>query len=221
MPGTEPRIAAAYPALAGLPAALAQALDALPVAEVAAGSVLFREGSACRGFPLLLEGTIRVSKAGAGGRGIVLYRVRPGESCVITSSCLLGDAAYHAVGVAETALRLVALPNALFEQLIDARPAFRRFVFALFAERLAEMMQLVEEVAFRRLDARLAELLLARSAHGTQALRATHQQLADELGSVREIVTRLLNQFADEGLVALGRERIEVADRARLAARAV
>lgn len=221
MPGTEARVAAAYPALAGLPAALAQALDALPVADVAAGSVLFREGSTCRGFPLLLEGTIRVSKAGAGGRGIVLYRVQPGESCVITSSCLLGDAAYRAVGVAETALRLVALPNALFERLVEAHPAFRRFVFALFAERLAEMMQLVEEVAFRRLDARLAEVLLARTAHGTRALRATHQQLADELGSVREIVTRLLNQFADEGLVSLGRERIEVADRERLAARAV
>lgn len=221
MPGTEAAVAAAYPALAGLSPPLAQALDALPVAGVPAGTVLFREGSACQGFPLLLEGSIRVAKEGAGGRGIVLYRVRPGESCVITSSCLLGDAAYNAVGVAESGLRLVALPNALFERMVDAHPAFRRFVFALFAERLAELMQLVEEVAFRRLDARLAERLLARTAQGTQPLRATHQQLADELGSVREIVTRLLNQFADEGLVALGRERIEVVDRSRLAARAV
>lgn len=221
MPGTEARIAATYPALAGLPAAFSGALDALDAIAVAAGSVLFREGSACRGFPLLLDGVIRVAKEAPGGRGIVLYRVRPGESCVITSSCLLGGAPYHAVGVAESALRLVVLPDGLFERLLDAHPPFRRFVFALFAERLAELMQLVEEVAFRRLDARLAELLLARTAHGTQALRATHQQLADELGSVREIVTRLLNQFADEGLVALGRERIEVLDRARLAGRAV
>ena len=221
MPATEAQVAAIYPALAGLPPALAAAIDALPVAEVPAGSVLFREGGGCRGFPLLLEGTIRVAKEAPGGRGIVLYRVQPGESCVITSSCLLGDAAYRAVGVAETALRLVALPTGLFERLLAECPAFRRFVFALFAERLSGLMALVEEVAFRRLDARLAELLLARSAQGTQPLRATHQQLADELGSVREIVTRLLNQFADEGLVALGRERIEVVDRARLGARAV
>ena len=221
MPGTEARVAAAYPALSGLPPPLAREIDALPVADLPAGSVLFREGSACRGFPLLLDGTIRVAKEAASGRGIVLYRVHPGESCVITSSCLLGSVAYHAVGVAESPLRLVALPTELFERLIASQPAFRRFVFSLFAERLSGLMQLVEEVAFRRLDARLAELLLARTGQGAQPLRATHQQIADELGSVREIVTRLLNQFADEGLVALGRERVAVVDRARLAGRAV
>ena len=83
-------------------------------------------------------------------------------------------------------------------------PPFRDFVFHLFAERIAELMQLVEEVAFTRLDQRLARLMLARSG----AIRRTHQQLADELGSVREIVSRLLKGFAAQGLVALGREQI-------------
>ncbi len=223
MPDTESRtnVAGHYPALAALPPGLGDAIAALPVASVAQGSVLFDEGSPCRGFPLLLEGTIRVSKSGENGREIVLYRVQPGESCVITSGCLLGAVDYAAHGVAETALRLVALPRPLFERLVAEVPAFRRYVFGLFSGRLAELMRRIEEVAFRRLDVRLAELLLQRTSRGARPLRATHQQLAEELGSVREIVTRLLNQFAAEGLVTLGRERIEVRDAAGLAARSV
>jgi CRP/FNR family transcriptional regulator len=214
-------LAACYPALAAMPPPLAQALAALPAASIAQGSVLFDEGAPCRGFPLLLEGTIRVSKTGENGREIVLYRVQPGESCVITSGCLLGDVDYAAHGVAETPLRLVAVPRPLFERLVAEAPAFRQYVFGLFSGRLAELMRRIEEVAFRRLDVRLAETLLQRTDHGRAPLRATHQQLAEELGSVREIVTRLLNQFASEGLVTLGRERIEVRDAAGLAARSV
>jgi hypothetical protein len=87
---------------------------------------------------------------------------------------------------------------------------FRDFVFHLFADRIGELMQLVEEVAFARLDQRLAKLLLARN---EATLNVTHQQLADELGSVREIVSRLLKGFAAQGLVSLGREQVAIVDR--------
>jgi CRP/FNR family transcriptional regulator len=99
----------------------------------------------------------------------------------------------------------------LFDEVL-AEPAFRDFVFALFSERMAELMQLVEEVAFRKLDQRLAALLLGKG----RMLRTTHQQLADELGSVREMVSRLLKGFAEQGLVRLGREQVEVLDPAGL-----
>ena len=110
---------------------------------------------------------------------------------------------------------LVIVPASLFAQLVAEFAAFRDFVFHLFSERIAELMQLVEEVAFARLDRRLAKLLLAR---GDGVLAITHQQLAEELGSVREIVSRLLKGFAAQGLVALGREQITVLDREGLQA---
>lgn len=202
----------AYPALAGLgEAALVGLLERSQVLEVPAGTPMFGEGSACRQFPLVLEGSIRVAKCSE-GRELPLYRVGPGESCVLTSGCLVGARDYPATGVVELDARLVVLPRAVFEELMQAHAPFRQYVFSLFADRLAELMTLVEAVAFHRLDRRLAATLLGRG----RMVAMTHQQLADELGSVREMVTRLLRGFADQGLVRLTRGAIEVRDAAAL-----
>lgn len=201
-----------YPILGNLPKPLQARLDSeMCQMEVPAGTVLFDEQQPCQGFPLLLTGAIRVVKLAANGRELPLYRVLPGESCIITSSCLLGHADYNARGLAESDTTLVLLPRILFHELL-AQGVFRDFVFHLFAERIAELMQLVEEVAFRKLDQRLANLLLGKG----RQLHVTHQQLADELGSVREMVSRLLKGFADQRLVQLGREQIEILDPAGL-----
>lgn len=203
-----------YPALAGLPAErLAGLLPPLAVMQLPAGAQVFAERQPCQGFPLLIAGSIKVVKLAASGRELLLYRVVPGGSCIITSSCLLGRSDYNARGIAETPLTLAVLPVAEFAALMLDHPPFRDFVFHLFAERIGELMQLVEEVAFARLDQRLARLLLARHA---STLNVTHQQLADELGSVREIVSRLLKGFAAQGLVALGREQLSIVDRGGL-----
>lgn len=199
-----------YPALATLPAAGFARLNAT---RLPAGTELFAERQSCGGFPLLLAGSIKVVKSAPSGREMLLYRVEPGGSCIITSSCLLGHSAYNARGIAETELCLLILPAELFDRLVAEHAPFRDFVFHLFSERIAELMQLVEEVAFARLDQRLARLLLARH---DDVLNVTHQQLAEELGSVREIVSRLLKGFAAQGLVALRREQIVLLDRAGL-----
>jgi len=197
-----------YPVLAQLPPALQQSvLSSAQTVSIPGGTVVFDEHQPCQGFPFVVSGSIRVAKATASGRELPLYRVVPGESCIITSSCLLGHVDYNARGTAEGDTTLVLLPRNLFDQLL-AQVAFRDFVFALFAERMAELMQLVEEVAFKKLDQRLAGLLLGKG----RTVHATHQQLADELGSVREIVSRLLKGFAEQGLVRLGREQVEVLD---------
>lgn len=207
------RIRALYPAFESLTdVALARLLEDAHVMAVPAGTVLFDEESPCQAFPLLLDGTIRVSKVGANGRELQLYRVVPGEACILTSSCLLGRVAYNARGVAESAVLAVALPQPVFSRLLAEHAPFRDYVFALFAERIAELMQLVEAVAFQRLDQRLATLLLGKG----RVVHATHQALADELGSVREIVSRLLKSFAEQGLVSLGREQVEIVDAQRL-----
>ena len=201
-----------YPVLAKLPAGLLRRVcDTMQTFSIPSGTAVFDEHQPCRGFPFVLEGAIRVVKVSAGGRELPLYRVRAGESCIITSSCLLGHADYNARGVSEGQTTLALLPRQLFDEML-AEPAFRDFVFSLFSERVAELMQLVEEVAFRKLDQRLAALLLGKG----RVVRATHQQLADELGSVREMVSRLLKSFAEQGLVRLGREQVEVLDAAGL-----
>jgi CRP/FNR family transcriptional regulator len=203
------------PTLRDLPPAEAELARRQAIAVRApAGALLFDSGAACQALPLVLDGSIRVFKRAETGREISLYRVRPGELCIVTISCLLGGDAYPATGIAETEVRAIALPRPLFMRLTEVHPAFRQEVFHLFAERLAGLMQLVEEVAFRKLDQRLAALLAARA----PLIVGSHQQLADELGSVREIVSRLLKQFEEHGWLRLARERVEVLDAGALSA---
>lgn len=212
MPESAIAVTTLYPVVQALPEPLRSAcLDELKTVRVAAGTVLFDAGQPCTGFPLVLEGAIRVLKRSGSGRELPLYRVLPGESCLVSSGCLLAHEDYNACGIAECDTVLALLPRGRFESLL-AHEGFRRYVFALFAERMAGLMQLVEEVAFRKLDQRLAALLLGKG----RILRLTHQQLADELGSVREIVSRLLKGFAEQGWVRLGREQIEILDPAAL-----
>ena len=205
------KLLALYPVLSGLPAdRLATLTQPQAIMQLPAGTQVFAEHQPCQGFPLLLEGSIKVVKLAVTGRELMLYRVAPGGSCIISSSCLLGHTDYNARGIAETPLTLLALPVPTFSALMLEHAPFRDFVFHLFAERIGELMQLVEEVAFARLDQRLGKLLLARN---ERVLNITHQQLADELGSVREIVSRLLKGFAAQGLVELGREQLTIVDR--------
>lgn len=206
---TRTRLLQHYPVLAELPAAELETMlaDAM-VMPLPVGTVVFDENQLCQGFPMLLSGSIRVVKASPNGRELQLYRVLPGESCILTSSCLLGNTRYQARGFAEQALEMVLLPATSFHVLMGKHKAFRDYVFHLFSDRLTDMMQLVSAVAFQKLDQRLAALLVAKSS----PIRTTHQALADELGSAREIVSRLLKGFADQGWIKMAREQIEVVD---------
>jgi CRP/FNR family transcriptional regulator len=208
-PHSRQRLSELYPVLQGLPAGeLSAVLQAeAQVLAAPAGMLLFEEGAPCRGFPLVLSGGVRVARGSPGGRTLELYRVTPGELCVVSTSCLFGQVPLSAHGQALQATELVLLSPAGFARWTQHEP-FRRYVFGIFADRLADLMALAEAVAFQRLDQRLAQALLG---HG-DTLRRTHQQLADELGTVREIVSRLLSRFERAGWVALGRERITVLD---------
>jgi CRP/FNR family transcriptional regulator len=202
-----------FPALATLPGRLAQeVISQLHPLSVTGGTTLFDVGTACQALPLILEGRIKVSKRAENGREIRLYNVHPGELCIVTVGCLLGGASYSATGIAETSLQALALPRPLFMRLLNEHPPFREWTFQVFTERISGLMQLVEEVAFHKLDQRLAAWL----AEHAPRVEISHQSIADELGSVREIISRLLRQFEDQELVSLGRERIEVLDAPRL-----
>jgi CRP/FNR family transcriptional regulator len=211
------RIVSVFPSLADAPTrTLERIAQVAAYRKVPAGTVMFSDKSPCSGFPLVLSGSIRVLQRYPNGRELQLYRVKPGESCLLSGSCLLGNTDYDASGIAETEVELLMLPPGEFDALIAGDEAFRRHVFGLFGERLAAVLQIVEAVTYQKLDQRLAALLVARTAG--RELKATHQALADELGSVREIVSRLLRNFEDRGWVELGRERITLVDRDALAA---
>ena len=209
----KPKLLQLFPVFEKLPAAtVKEIIDSATLRQAPAGAILFEAASPCTGFPMLLDGSVRVVKSAPNGREVQLYSITPGESCLLSSSCLLGGSAYSATGVAQTAVTLLTLPPVLFHRLMAEHKAFRDYVFSLFSERLADLMTLVEAVAFHKLDQRLAALLLGKG----EVVRATHQGLADELGSVREMVSRLLSNFQDRGWVALGREQIRITDAAAL-----
>lgn len=208
-PGVRKRLFQHYPMLAQLSVSDADRLLATAhYMKAPAGAVMFDEGEPCRGFPLILSGVARVAKAAPNGRELHLYDVAPGDTCILTSGCLLGKSSYHARGSARTDIEIVMLPPAAFQLLFNQVEGYRDLVFARFSERMTELLELVSAVAFQRLDQRLAAALVAKG----NPIRITHQALADELGSLREIVSRLLKSFAEQGWVRLSREQIEVVD---------
>lgn len=210
-----PDAADLYPAIAHVTPSLESLGAAAHPVSVAGGTVLFSENAPCQGFPMVLEGEVKVSRRSADGRSLELYRVVPGELCLVSSACLFRSQPLSAQGITTRATTLLLIPPPVFGQWLGD-PAFRDVVLGLFAERMADLTGLIDAVAFHRLDQRLAAALLGRG----QDLAITHQQLADELGTVREIVTRLLRRFEREGWVELAREHIRIRDSGALRAMA-
>ncbi len=192
------------------------------VATLPVGTMVFRDGAECRDYLLVLAGTVRVQKTSEDGHEIVLYRVRPGESCVLTTSCLLAGERYPAQAVTESEVHAVLVQVGVFRDALTATPGFREFVFAAYGQRIVDLILLVREVSFERIDARLARRLLEKAA-GAAEVSTTHQALAAELGTAREVISRRLLALAQRGWVLTGRGRICLLDRdalARLARRA-
>lgn len=187
------------------------------IVDVAAGKRIFEPGRSPEHFLLLLDGTVRVQQISEAGREIVMYRVAAGESCMLTTACLLGHHDYSAEAVAETDLRAVAIPRGTFDDLMGRSATFRRFVFAAFTARITNLFRLVEEVAFARMDIRLAHKLI-ELAHGEASIAVTQQQLAVELGTAREVVGRVLGELQRRGWVTASRGHIAISDRPALEA---
>ena len=182
-----------------------EAIAQLPATTIAAGSVLFEEKQACPGMPLIDEGVVKVYKTFPNGRELLMYYLDAGQTCTASVACLFGTPLYNARAVAQTSVTMRLVPPALFHACLSD-PDFQRFVMVQFAERLSDLMVLIDAIVTHRIDQRLAARLLA---HGPDCT-LTHQQLADELGSVREIVTRVVRQFVDQGWVASERGHIRI-----------
>jgi CRP/FNR family transcriptional regulator len=178
------------------------------------GSYVFHSGDHCEAFLLLVEGGVRVRLTAASGREVTLYRIAPGGSCILTTSCLLGNENYPAEAITESNVVAVAIPSTAFEDLLEKSKPFRRLVFDGFATRLKNVITKIEELSFTGIDARLARVLLEFDARGVD--RITHQEISVELGTAREVVSRHLKRFELERWVELGRGRVTIVDRAGL-----
>ena len=180
-----------------------------------ANSTAFHQGDACSNYLLILSGSIKVLTRAENGREIVLYRLGSGASCVLTTSCLFGNARYPAEGVSETDVTALAIPASKFNHAVQHSQAFREFVFGSFSSHLGSLIALVEEITFGKLDIRLARHLLNTCALDA-TLETTHQQLATELGSAREVISRLLKDFESRGWLKLSRGSINILDKQSL-----
>ena len=171
--------------------------------EVPAGTRIFGPGDPCNGLPLVLTGEVRVQMTGASGNEIVLYRIKGGEMCPLSLACLLTEGSHQSEAIVDEDSEVLVIPAPLTDRLMDEDKIFRSTVLDSYGQRLRSLMLVIEEVAFRRLDQRLAERLVQRQRDGQ--LNATHQDLAVELGTAREVVSRLLKEFERRELVTLER----------------
>lgn len=192
-------------------AELERLIDSSILVELPQGKQVFTTGMQCEHYLLVTEGIVRVQKLAANGREIVLYRVRKGESCILTTSCLIAGNHYPAEGLTETAVTALAIPGSVFHQVMNQSESFRTFVMGNFSYRMADLLSLIEDVTFRRLDSRLAAKLIQLADQHTQ-LSITHQALAVELGSAREVISRVLKDFERRGWIELGRGTISLRD---------
>lgn len=174
-----------------------------------AHTTVFRQGDTCESYLIVLQGSVRVFTRAANGREIVLYRVNDGQSCTLTTACLFAHNTYPAESVTETETRALVIPAAQFNRGMQESADFRQMVFNGYAQKLTDMIGLVEEISFSRMDIRLARVLMQHIV-GDMLIHTTHQSLAMELGTAREVVSRLLKEFEHKNWVNLGRGSIEI-----------
>jgi CRP/FNR family transcriptional regulator, anaerobic regulatory protein len=201
-----------FAGLRTMPADVAHTLVAgSKVVHLPAGARVFEPGQHADNLLLLLSGTVRVQQRSESGREVFLYRVNAGESCVLTTACMLADEDYAAEGLTETEVEAVVIPRRLFDDLAARSEVFRTFIFRAYSRRIADLFSLIDDIVFQRVDVRLAARLLDLAQDGT--VHATHQVLAVELGTAREVISRTLGEFQRRAWVEQARGEIRILDR--------
>ncbi len=205
-----------FPEVASIPDSVARALDAhAKRVSSPVGTRLFGPGTAAKSLLLVLKGTVRVRQLSEAGHEIVLFRVHAGEGCILTDACLIAHADCSAEGIAETDVDFVTIPRDAFDDLMTCSSEFRAFVFKSYSERIADLLHVMEEITFNRVDIRLSERLL-ELCDSTENLRMTHNQLSIELGTAREVISYQLMEFQRRGWVSLKRGIVTLKDAAAL-----
>lgn len=209
-----------FPFIADMPSGLQKIFfDTAQFLRLSKGQTIASENDRCKNLSLLISGQARVYKIAASGREITLYRINPGESCVFTVSCIMGSTRFPAIAEADSDIEAIIIPADLARSWVSLSPVWCSFVFSVISKRLASVITLLEEVAFERLDIRISAYLAhLASPQGNSdiSLKITHQQIAAELGTSREVVTRTLKTLDEQKLLSLGRKEILISNVQRL-----
>ena len=190
--------------------ALADFFNDTEEVRLPAGQPVLHQGSECHHYFLIVSGSVRVFTRSASGREVILYHIKPGDICILTTTCLLGDRRFPAEAMAECALRVRMMPRREFDRLMQTSPEFRQEVFASFASRIKQLITTIEKLALESLDTRLVKFLLQQP---DDHIALTHQAIAAEVGTAREVVSRHLKRLEQVGLITLARNRITLLDR--------
>jgi CRP/FNR family transcriptional regulator, anaerobic regulatory protein len=185
--------------------------------RVAIGSPICDQGMQCQHLALITSGVARVYKLGENGREITLYRIGPGESCILTASCIVSGSPFPAFALCEEKIDALVINATTVRQWTDEHPVWRNYLFSLISDRLGDVISVIEEIAFRRVDRRLADYLLLRGdGDKLSHIKITHQAIASDLGTSREVVSRILKDFEHQGLISVSRGQLQITDSAGL-----
>ena len=178
--------------------------------SLSAGKFICLEGDVCNYLPLVISGSVRVYKIGASGREITLYHLEKGDSCIMTASCIISQKEFPAFAVTETEVEAIIIPANSLRKWVMHNPTWQEYMFGLLSQRLADVIEIIEEVAFRRMDCRIASYLIKNCDRTIPTMQITHEAIAQELGSSREVVSRILKTFEKQGLLSLSRGMIQL-----------
>lgn len=181
------------------------------VRKIPPNNIITNEGDSCTYFTFVITGSVRVYKLSETGKEITLYRIEEGESCILTASCILSLKKFPAISLTESEVTALLIPSDVFLSWVNAYPFWRNYVYDLMAKRISAIITIVEEIAFKRIDRRLTEFLV-RSFDKEPVLHMTHAFIASELGTAREVISRLLKDFENHGVVELSRGKIKLLD---------
>ena len=179
--------------------------------QIPEGHTIASEGSECSQLALVLSGKVRVYKLADSGREITLYRINTGDSCVLTASCIMSSMPFPAIATTESKVEAVIIPSQYVREWMAAFTLWEGFIFGLISKRLADVIAVLEDVAFHRMDERIAAYLIALSSQG-MILTTTHHKIAADLGTTREVVSRILKAFDSKGLVEGARGKLTIKD---------
>jgi len=180
--------------------------------EIPAGTTIIEEGQNCAHLVMVTDGVARVYKLSPSGREVTLYRIHAGESCVLTASCIMNQDSFPAMAEVESTIRGLLISPKNVRDWFCQDPEWQKFIFGLLSHRLASIISVVEEVAFKRIDVRLAEQFVRSIEKGDERINKTHAELAADVGSSREVVSRILRDFSQRDLISSGRGFIEILD---------
>lgn len=218
--GQKNEISSIFPAIAHSAAAFRdEFFSTVTIAHVPANHPVCMEGEQCTSLALVLSGNVRVYKVAESGRELTLYRITPGESCILTASCIISRVNFPALAVTETDVKAVLVPAKQVSEWMGLSPQWRDFVFSLVAKRMADVIGLLDQVAFRRMDARIAVYLL-KLPREDGLIKTTHHEIAAELGTAREVISRTLKIMEDAGLIRAEKGSLQILDRKGLESRA-